>query len=431
MDRNNYNKSLRGKRLVEKWGSDRYVPSYTGWKNRLIHFFTAGLICLAIHFLLFTMPACSQTPAHKPPVQCGADQTELYLPVLKGKRVAVMANQTSRIGSRHLVDTLLGLDVDIKKIFSAEHGFRGIEADGTLIGDGNDELTGLPIISLYGKNRKPTPDQLSDVDIVVFDIQDVGARFYTFISSMHYLMEACAETGKEFLVLDRPDPNGNYIDGPVLEKGFESFVGMHPVPVVHGMTVAEYARMINGEGWLKDSVKCKLLWVPCKNYRHSDEFAPPIPPSPNLPNIQAIRLYPSLAFFEGTVVSEGRGTDFPFQVFGFPGFSGGNFAFTPESRPGSSEHPKFENLICMGRDLRGFVPQGGQWNKLHLEWLIEAYNASEDKKAFFKPYFDKLAGTVQLRNDIQVGLTPGEIREKWNTALLKYRIIRGKYILYD
>jgi uncharacterized protein YbbC (DUF1343 family) len=237
------------------------------------------LISLTILFI--SIKACSQVRADNPSIQCGADQTEIYLPMLQGKRVAVMANQTSKVGSRHLVDTLFSLGININKIFSAEHGFRGNEADGTLISDGKDPLTGIPIISLYGKNKKPAPDQLSDVDIVVFDIQDVGVRFYTFISSMHYLMEACAESGKEFLVLDRPNPNGNYIDGPLLEKGFESFVGMHPVPVVHGMTVAEYARMINGEGWLKDSLQCKLSWVPCNNYKHGDEYIPPVAPSPN------------------------------------------------------------------------------------------------------------------------------------------------------
>ena len=341
-----------------------------------------------------------------------------------------MANQTSRVGRRHLVDTLLTIGIDVKIIFSAEHGFRGNEADGTLINDGKDQLTGLPIISLYGKNRKPTPDQLSDVDLVVFDIQDVGVRFYTFISSMHFLMEACAENGKEFLVLDRPNPNGNYIDGPVLEKGFESFVGMHPVPVVHGMTIAEYARMINGEGWLKNNVKCKLLCVPCKNYLHSDEFAPQTSPSPNLPNIQAIRLYPSLAFFEGTIVSEGRGTSFPFQVFGFPGYVKGDFEFIPQSRPGASVHPKYENQVCLGKDLRNFTPQDGQWNAIHLEWLIEAYKASVDKDNFFIPYFDKLAGTDQLRKDIQSGLSAKEIQIKWETGLTKYRLTREKYILY-
>jgi uncharacterized protein YbbC (DUF1343 family) len=382
-------------------------------------------------FSLISILACSQDPAGQKPIQCGDEQTEIYLPMLHGKRVAVMANQTSIVGNRHLVDTLVSSGVDVKKIFSAEHGFRGNEADGTLINDGKDLITGLPIISLYGKNRKPTPDQLVDVDIVVFDIQDVGVRFYTFISSMHYLMEACAESGKEFLVLDRPNPNGNYIDGPIMEKGFESFIGMHPVPVVHGLTIAEYANMINGEGWLKDSIKCDLKWVSCKNYRHSDDFVPPVSPSPNLPNLQAIRLYPSLAFFEGTIVSEGRGTDFPFQVFGFPGFGPGDFSFKPQSRNGASVHPKFENTECRGKDLRGFVPEGGQWNALHLEWLIEAYYATGDKTKFFLPYFDKLAGTDQLRRDIQAGVSEEKIRAKWKVGLTDFIKIRKKYLLYD
>ncbi len=381
--------------------------------------------------LMISILACSQAPVCKPPVQCGSDQTEVYLPMLENRRIAVMANQTTMVGNRHLVDTLVSLGIDVKKIFSAEHGFRGNEADGTLIKDGKDPVTGLPIISLYGKNRKPTPTQLSDIDIVVFDIQDVGARFYTFISSMHYLMEACAENGKEFLVLDRPNPNGNYIDGPILEKGFESFVGMHPVPVVHGMTVAEYARMINGEGWLKDSLKCNLSWVPCKNYKHKSEYIPPVPPSPNLPNIQAIRLYPSLAFFEGTIVSEGRGTDFPFQVFGYPEFNGGDFEYTPISRPGASVQPKFENQKCKGIDLRGYLPEEGNWEGLRLEWLIQAYNDSGDKGNFFKPYFEKLAGTDQFRKDIEAGLTIDEIKQKWEKDLEEYQALRAKYVLYE
>jgi uncharacterized protein YbbC (DUF1343 family) len=384
-----------------------------------------------LFFLLTVLPACSQTSPGNKPIQCGAEQTELYLPLLEGKSVAVMANQTSRVGSRHLVDTLLSLGINIKKIFSAEHGFRGNEADGKLITDDTDAITGLPIVSLYGKNHKPSPGQMAGIDIVIFDIQDVGARFYTFISSMHYLMEACAEEGKEFLVLDRPNPNGNYIDGPLLEKGFESFIGLHPVPVVHGMTIAEYARMINGEGWLKDSLKCKLSWVPCRNYKHIDEYILPVSPSPNLPNYQAVRLYPSLAFFEGTIVSEGRGTDFPFQVFGFPEFQGGAFEFTPVNRPGIAVHPKFENQLCKGKDLRGYIPPGYKWDKLNLEWLMEAYNTSGNKENFFKPYFDKLAGTDQLRKDIQAGRTINEIRQSWEHGLPAYRKMRTDYVLYD
>ncbi len=381
-------------------------------------------------FLLLAVPACSQTHSEAKTIQCGAELTDIYLPILKGKRVAIMANQTSVIGSRHLVDTLLSLGVDVKKIFSAEHGFRGNEADGVLIVDGNDASTNLPIISLYGKNRKPTPEQLIDIDIIIFDIQDVGARFYTFISSMHYLMEACAENNKEFLVLDRPNPNGNYIDGPILKEEYKSFVGMHPVPVVHGMTIAEYARMINGEGWLKDNVTCKLQWVCCKNYTHAASYTPPIQPSPNLPNLQAIRLYPSLAFFEGTVVSEGRGTDFPFQVFGFPGFKSGDFTFIPRNRTRVATHPKFENQECKGMDLRSYLPQNGQWTGLNLEWLILAFRYSENKTLFFLPYFDKLAGTDKLRKDIQEGRSIELIREGWESGLEGFRNTREKYLLY-
>ncbi|MCB8994985.1 MAG: DUF1343 domain-containing protein [Bacteroidales bacterium] len=361
---------------------------------------------------------------------CGADQTELYLPLLKNKRVGILANPTSRISDKYLVDTLLSLGVNLKKIFAAEHGFRGNVADGIVIDDQTDNRTGLPIVSLYGKNKKPSPEQLADIDIIIFDVQDVGLRFYTFISTLHLLMEACAENGKELLVLDRPNPNGNFIDGPVLDRKFESFIGMDPIPVVHGMTIAEVARMINGEGWLKNGVSCKLYWVPCKNYLHTDSYSPPVPPSPNLPNLQAIRLYPSLAFFEGTIVSEGRGTDFPFQVFGYPGFKSGEFTFTPQTIPGFANHPKFENQKCSGTDLRNYKPQDGNWDRINLEWLILAYNDYEDKEHFFKPYFEKLAGTDQLRSDIQEGKNAEEIRERWKPGLDAFRQIRVKYLIY-
>lgn len=342
-----------------------------------------------------------------------------------------MANQTSMVGNQHLLDTLLFLGVNVIKIFSPEHGFRGTEADGKHIADMIDEKSGLPVLSLYGNNKKPTPSQLENIDIVVFDIQDVGVRFYTYISSLHYIMEACAESGKELLVLDRPNPNGNYIDGPVLQEGFESFVGMHPVPVVHGMTIAEYAGMINGEGWLKDQNQCRLSSIICKNYSHEAVYILPVPPSPNLPNMQAIRLYPSLAFFEGTIVSEGRGTDFPFQVYGFPDYSGEDFEFTPRSIKGFSVHPKFENLVCRGRDLREFTPSSGVWDRLYLDWLIESYEQYTDKEKFFTPYFDKLAGTDQLRKDIQSGIPLDEIRLKWDSGLSEFKVLRKKYLLYE
>lgn len=381
--------------------------------------------------LLFSLPAFSQSLGKTSAVRCGADQTEAYLPMLQGKRVAVMANQTSRVGNCHLVDTLVGSGIDVVSIFSAEHGFRGKEADGAVIHNGMDSLTGLPVISLYGKAVKPTAAQLAGIDLMVFDLQDVGVRFYTYISSLHYLMEACAENHIPLLILDRPNPNGNYIDGPILESEFSSFVGLHPVPVVHGMTMAEYARMINGEYWLNDSIRCDLTWIKCLNYRHSDNYVPPLSPSPNLQEIQAIRLYPSVAFFEGTRVSEGRGTKYPFMCYGYPGFPGGDFTFVPVPIPGVAENPKYKNQVCTGRDLRTYLPPDGAWTGIELNWLIDAYRKYENKKDFFLPYFDKLAGTDQLRKDIEAGLDDSQIKEKWAKGLELYTAMRSEYLLYE
>ncbi len=376
-------------------------------------------------------------------VKVGADQKRKYLKLLKGKTVGVVANQTSVLKDNtvyiengqevfafvetHLVD-LIHRRNKIKSVFAPEHGFRGKADAGETIKDGIDTKTSLPIISLYGKNKKPTPQQLEGIDIMVFDIQDVGARFYTYISTLHYVMEACAEKGIPLIILDRPNPNGHYIDGPILEPEHKSFVGMHPVPVVHGMTMGEYAQMINGEGWLANTMKCELTIITMINYTHQSEYSLPIKPSPNLPNDVAINLYPSLCFFEGTPLSAGRGTDMQFQIFGgsmlpqeyYP------FSFTPQANEGS-KYPKFKGELCFGIDLR----EHKRLNKLNLEWLIDAYVAFGKKSDFFTPFFTKLAGTETLQKQIEQGYTFREIRATWLRDLEEYDRMRSKYLLYQ
>ncbi|GAA4933088.1 DUF1343 domain-containing protein [Algibacter agarivorans] len=362
----------------------------------------------------------------------GANQIEAYLPLLNRKRVGIVANQTSVIFKKdksytHLVDSLLALDVAIKKVFAPEHGFRGMADAGEVVKDGIDTKTKLPIISLYGKNKKPTPEQLQDLDVVVFDIQDVGARFYTYISSLHYVMEACAELEIPVIILDRPNPNGNVIDGPILEIEHQSFVGMHPIPVVHGMTIGEYAQMINGENWLKNEVQCDLKVIPVKNYNHHLRYSLPIKPSPNLPNDQAINLYPSLCFFEGTNVSAGRGTETQFQIFGSPFLNKDNFSFefTPQPNYGS-KYPKHQNKLCYGKDLT----QIETINNLNLKWLIEAFQNTSNQSDFFNSFFTKLAGTKQLQKQIELGLTEKEIQATWKNGLENFKKIRTQYLIY-
>ena len=367
----------------------------------------------------------------KPQLRTGAQQTQAYLPLLDAKRVAVVANHTSLIGQEHLVDHLLHLDVDVVKVFSPEHGFRGQADAGEKVDDKIDLVTGLPILSLYGKQRKPDSTTLSDVDVVVFDIQDVGARFYTYISTMSLVMEACAEKNIPVIVLDRPNPNGFYVDGPVLDTAFRSFVGMHPVPVVHGMTVGEYARMINGEQWLPDDLQCRLTVIPMSGYSHSDYYELPVKPSPNLPNQFAVYLYPSLCFFEGTDVSIGRGTDYPFQVAGHPDYLAGNYIFVPRSIPGVATNPKHEGVYCNGISLISFAQSREQQPaQLHLQWLISFYQSLRDSVKFFNNYFDKLAGNDILRKQIEGGSTEAEIRESWQPELNDFKTIRKKYLLY-
>lgn len=359
----------------------------------------------------------------------GAEQFRLYSELLKGKNIGVVANQTSFLEKEnlHLVDFLISKNISVKTVFAPEHGFRGTADAGEHIKDGVDLKTGVPLISLYGNNKKPSQGQLKGIDVVVFDIQDVGARFYTYISTLHYVMEACAEAGIPVIVLDRPNPNGHYIDGPIMEPVNTSFVGMHPIPVVHGMTIGEYAQMVNGEGWLKNKVKCKLTVIKMKNYTHDTSYSLPIKPSPNLPNDQAINLYPSLCFFEGTFINAGRGTDMQFQVFGAPSLPASKYTFeyTPHSNEGA-KNPKFKGELCHGKDLR-LEPR---LSKINLEWLIDAYNANGKRKDFFNSFFVKLAGTHKLQQQIEQGLSAEEIRDSWKEGLASFQKIRGKYLLY-
>ena len=354
----------------------------------------------------------------------GAERVNKYLSLITNKQVAIVGNQTSMINNLHLVDSLISHKINIVKVFSPEHGFRGNEDAGAYIKDDIDSKTKLPIISLYGKNKKPSNDDLEDVDIILFDIQDVGVRFYTYISTLHYVMEAAAENNIELIVLDRPNPNGHYIDGPVREENYKSFVGMHPVPIVYGMTIGEYAKMINGEKWI--SQKCNLKVIKLIGYSHDSHYDLPIKPSPNLPNSRSINLYPSLCLFEGTNVSIGRGTNFPFQHFGAP-YLKSNYSFIPKSGKGS-KFPKHENKRCYGSDLRF---QENYMNNINLVWLINCYNECPNKEDFFNSFFDKLAGNEKLRKQIYEGKETSEIINSWQKDLNKFKKIRAKYLIYD
>ncbi|MFV0539887.1 MAG: exo-beta-N-acetylmuramidase NamZ domain-containing protein [Aestuariibaculum sp.] len=364
----------------------------------------------------------------------GANQTADYLSLLKNKNIGVVANQTSVIfkgeGNKHythLVDSLVSLNIKINTVFAPEHGFRGTADAGEHIKDGIDKKTGISIISLYGDNKKPKAKQLNNLDVVVFDIQDVGVRFYTYISTLHYVMEACAENNIPVLILDRPNPNGYYIDGPVLEMENKSFVGMHPIPVVHGMTIGEYAQMINGEKWLKNNVSCNLTVIPIKHYTHKTPYNLPIKPSPNLPNNTSINLYPSLCFFEGTNVNAGRGTETQFQVFGSPFLSSDVFTYQYTPKPNNgSKHPKHKNKLCFGENLTKNEPL----KKLNLTWLIKAFNNTKDKNVFFNNFFIKLSGSKNLRQQIESGLSENEIRDSWQSDLNQFTKVRTKYLIY-
>ena len=376
--------------------------------------------------------ASSCSGIEKVPVP-GASQFDKYKHLIEDKSIAIAANQTSIAGKVHLVDFLLGNGVEIKrviKIFAPEHGFRDMADAGEVIKDGKDVVTGLPITSLYGSHQKPSEEDMKGVDVILFDIQDVGVRFYTYISTLHYIMESCAEHKIKCIVLDRPNPNGYYFDGNILDTAYRSFVGLHPVPIVHGMTVGEYATMINGEGWLKGGIKCDLTVIKCLNYDHDKYYDLPVSPSPNLPNQNSIYLYPSICFFEGTRISLGRGTDFPFQVYGSPLLPDKGFSFTPDSTFGS-KNPPLRRQKCYGADLRNALKDGlVPVPKINLGWVIDAYSNYPEKDKFFTSYFDVLSGGPTIREQIQRGMTSDQIRETWKEGLEKFSKIREKYLLY-
>ncbi len=380
----------------------------------------------ALIFYLCCILSCkSQTPTE---IITGADQIKDITAKLNGKKIGLVVNHTALVGKTHLADTLSRLGINIVKIFGPEHGFRGDAADGVHVNDSIDAKTKIPVVSLYGKNRKPTSLQLANIDVVVFDIQDVGARFYTYIGTLHYVMEACAENNKSLIVLDRPNPN-SYVDGPILQPEFKSFVGMHPVPITHGLTVGEFATMINGEGWLEGGKKCSLDVIQLKNWTHADEYSLPVKPSPNLPNDQAVRLYPSLCLFEGTAISLGRGTTFPFLVLGNPEFKtvkDMDFQFTPIDIKGMANDPPLENQLCYGIDLRQVPVE----RKVNLKYLLDFYRIYPFKDKFFIKSFDRLAGSAVLRQQIIEGLTEDQIRESWKAGLAAYNQTRKKYLLY-
>jgi len=384
-----------------------------------------------IIFLLFIAAhtACAQAAA---PVRVGAERMSEYLPLLAGRQVGLVANHTSLVRGVHLLDTLRVRGVSVLRVFAPEHGFRGTIEAGENVASYVDKRSGVEVSSIYGVGKKPSVEQLRGVQVMVFDVQDVGARFYTYLSTLHYVMEACAENGIPLVVLDRPNPNGHYVDGPVLQPQFRSFVGMHPIPIVHGMTLGELAQMVNGEGWLKHGVRCSLTVVTCENYSHATPYTLPVKPSPNLPNMRSIYLYPSMCLFEGTAVSLGRGTDAPFQLYGHPDWRERSFTFTPRSIKGVARHPLHENRLCRGVDLRDIdVDSLRRQQALNLDYLIEAYRSFAKKEKFFTNFFSRLAGTTALQKQVEQGWSAEKIRASWKPELDEFKKKREKYLLYS
>lgn len=395
--------------------------------------------------LLVVSTSCATLQQNRPalnntePIKTGAEQTEKYLPLLQGKKVAIMANPTTIIGSSHLVDSLKSLGINIVKVFGPEHGFRGNASAGVDVGDETDKKTGIPIISLYGKKNKPSKEDLADVDILIYDLQDVGCRFYTNINALSRLMEACYENGKEMLILDRPNPNGYLIDGPILDMKYRSGIGMFPIPMSHGLTVGEFAQMANGEGWLANKVKCKITVIPVANYNHDMPYVLPVAPSPNLNSHQAIMLYPSTCMFEGVYLNHGRGTYFPFTVLGSPELKGKyDFSYTPTGIKGMAETPLFMNQVCYGIDLRNFdLEQLRESKQINLSWIMELYKAHPYKEKFFNSSLSNQMGTIEkligsglFRQQIIDGVPEATIRASWEPGLSQYKEMRKKYLLY-
>ena len=399
---------------------------------------------------IISLSAHSQPAQPQEKILCGADRINVYLPLIKGRTVGIFANHTSMVGNTHLVDTLRSLGINIKIIFGPEHGFRGTADAGEKVGNYTDPKTGIPVVSLYGSKRRPSPEDVKGVDILIFDIQDVGTRFYTYISSLEEFMEAAFESGKPLMILDRPNPNGHYVDGPVLDKKYKSFVGMQPVPIVYGMTIAEYAFMIAGEGWLSEKANAKYAYyktaqnsadtpfhfqvIKCQLYTHKTKYVLPVKPSPNLPNIQSIYLYPSTCLFEGTALSEGRGTNKQFQVFGHPLYPKSMYSFTPVPNDGAKK-PKLNGQLCYGWDLSGSPEEvlKKMDNRVRLKWLIEAYQLFPLKDSFFlkSNSFNRLAGNDVLMQQIKDGISEEEIRKSWEPKLSEFKAIRKKYLLYE
>jgi uncharacterized protein YbbC (DUF1343 family) len=381
-----------------------------------------------------------KTAESKQIILTGAQQTQLYLDLLKNKKIGILANPTTIIDNKHLVDSLLALGFQISKVFGPEHGFRGNASAGIKVEDEKDPKTGIKIVSLYGKKRKPSFDDLKDIDLMIFDVQDVGCRFYTYINVLRDIMESCAENNKPLLILDRPNPNGYFIDGPILDLSLKSGIGQFPIPITHGMTIGEFAQMINGEGWLPNNLKCDITVIPVKNYKHDDEYIPPVKPSPNLNTYQSILLYPSICLFEGTIINLGRGTMFPFTVLGSPLLKGKyKFSYKPVGIKGMSETPLYKDKVCYGIDLRKYDQSKLRENKkIELKWMIELYKKYPQKDRFFDKSqsnqignIDFLIGVSDFKDQIRKGFTEEQIRATWEPGLTKYKKMRKKYLIYE